>query len=68
MSVFIFRERSDLQGAEVNDNPHSCSQTCRFLFTVEFMRICISMTKAVLVAGDNDIGSKGTWNTMGQRK
>lgn len=54
MSVFIFRERSDLQGAEVNDNPRSCSQTCRFLFIVVFMCVCMFMNKAVLVAGDND--------------
>lgn len=60
MSVFIVRERSDLQGAEVNDNPRSCSQTCRFLFIVVFMRRCIFMTKAVLVAGDNGIGSAFT--------
>lgn len=66
MSVFIFRERSDLQGAEVNDNPRSCSQTCRFLFIVVFVCICMFMNKAVLVVGDNDIGSKGTWNPMSQ--
>lgn len=68
MSVFIFRERSDLQRADINDNPCSCSQTCRFLFIIAFMCICMFMTKAVFVAEDNNIGSKGTWNPMSQRK
>lgn len=53
--MFVSRERSDLQGAEVNDNPRSCLQTCKFLFIVVFVCICMFMNKAVLVAGDNDI-------------
>lgn len=32
------------------------------------MCICMFMSKAGLVAGDNDIGSEGTWNPMSQRK